>query len=241
MRQALCGLNLFLLASSGILAQSPQLPTFEVATIKPVVPDPERRRTLTSGDTVIYNNTTLLNALARAFGVTSGNQIVGPAWVREDRYDIVAKAPENTPKEQLPLMLQALLIARFKLVLHHEMRDLLTYDLVTGSGRLNLTKSGSDPKNSAVVFRDGRRELTSTSMAALAQLASGAVQVPVIDKTGLSGFYDFPYEVSQEESGRDSEPSIFSVVAELGLRLESRKSPFDVIVIDRGNKVPTED
>jgi uncharacterized protein (TIGR03435 family) len=239
MRQALCGLNLILLVSSGIFAQSPQFPAFEVATIKPAIPDPERRRTLTSGDALIYNNTTLLNALGRAFGVTSGNQIVGPAWVREERYDIVAKAPENTPKEQLPLMLQALLIARFKLVLHHEMRDLLTYDLVTGSGKLKLTKSG-DPQNSAVVVRDGRRELTRTSMAALAQLASGAVQAPVIDKTGLSGFYDFPYDVSREESGRDSEPSIFTVVAELGLRLESRKSPFDVIVIDGGNKVPAE-
>jgi uncharacterized protein (TIGR03435 family) len=82
--------------------------------------------------------------------------------------------------------------------------------------------------------------MKSTSMAALAQLAALTLRVPVIDRTGLSGFYDFPYDLTQEETGRDSAPSIFTVVADLGLKLESRKAPFDVIVIDAGNKVPAE-
>src|ERR1700748_1049581 len=133
-------LNVVLLMSLVISAQPPQAPAFEVATIKPAAPQVGGGRTSTPGNMVVYNNTTLLNALVRAFGFTSASQVAGPAWVREERYDIVAKAAENTPKEKLSLMLQTLLIDRFKLVLHHETRDLPSYDLVTGSGKLKLVE-----------------------------------------------------------------------------------------------------
>lgn len=63
---------------------------------------------------------------------------------------------------------------------------------------------------------------------------------PVSDLTGIEGRYDFPYDYSLEETGRDSAPSIFTVVADLGLKLESRKASFDVVVIDGGNKIPAE-
>ena len=80
----------------------PILAAFEVATIKPArPPQPEGRSS--SGSTIIYNNTTLLNALGRAFGMTSANQIAGPSWISENRYDIIAKPPDNTPKEQIPV------------------------------------------------------------------------------------------------------------------------------------------
>lgn len=234
------GLGFALMISSGLLGQPSDPRAFEVATVKPAAPASGGGRASTSGNTVIYNNTTLLNALVRAFGLTSANQIIGPAWVRNDRYDIVAKAPENATKEQVPSMLRALLIERFKLVLHHEMRDLPSYDLVIGRGKLKLIEDGNEPRNSGAVLPDGRREMKSTSMATLAQLASLTLRVPVIDRTGLSGFYDFPYEVSQEETGSDAAPSIFTVIADLGLKLESHSSPSDVIVIDAGNRIPVE-
>jgi uncharacterized protein (TIGR03435 family) len=188
---------------------------------------------------VIYNNTNLLSALGRAFRITSANQIVGPAWVSQDRYDIVAKAPVNAPKEQLPLMLQTLLINRFKLVLHHETRDLPAYALIKGTGTLKLVEDESTQVNSAVV-NDGRRTMKSTTMATLAQFATLTLRLPGIDQTGLTGHYDFEYELTQEETGKDSAPSIFTVIAGLGLKLESRKMPFDVIVIDAGDKIPIE-
>jgi uncharacterized protein (TIGR03435 family) len=49
----------------------------------------------------------------------------------------------------------------------------------------------------------------------------------------------FPYQMSSEEIGGDH-PSIFTIVEELGLKLDAKKLPFDVIVVDRGNKVPIE-
>jgi uncharacterized protein (TIGR03435 family) len=223
-----------------MFAQSPAPSRFEVATIKPSAPSTGGRRSSSSGNTITDNNTTLLNALAQAFGLKSANQVVGPAWVFESRYDIVAKAPENAPKEQLPRMLQVLLIERFKLVLHHETRDLPAYALVKGSGGLKLRESEGFQKNSTAVVNDGRREMKSLNMAALAQFVSLMLRSPVVDATGLSGYYDFPLDFTQEETLKDSAPSIFTVVADLGLKLESRKAPFDVIVIDGGDKVPIE-
>ena len=98
-------------------------PAFEVATIRPAAPAAGGGRASSSGDRVTLNNTTLLNALARAFGLVSAGQVAGPSWIADSRFDIVAKAPDNTPKEQIPSMLQTLLIDRFKLVLHHETRE----------------------------------------------------------------------------------------------------------------------
>jgi hypothetical protein len=112
MIRTLVGVSLIVFLSCGARAQSTQIPSFEVASVKAAVPDAPRGRNSVSGDRVVLNNTTLLNVLAKAFDVKSRNQIVGPSWVFTDRYDIAAKAPDNTPKEQIPQMLQALLINR---------------------------------------------------------------------------------------------------------------------------------
>ena len=136
-------------------------------------------------------------------------------------------------------MLRVLLVERFKLVLHHENRELPMYALVLGKGRLRLVADESNEKNSMVI-NDGRREAKSMNMASLAQMTSLLLRLPVLDMTGLPGYFDFPYEYSLEETARDSAPSIFTIVEELGLKLESRKAPFDVIVIDDGSRIPTE-
>ncbi len=105
---------------STTFAQPSERLVFEVATIKPSAAKVGGGRTSTSGNTITYNNTSLLNALARAFELKSPNQVVGPGWVFENRYDIVAKAPENAPKEQFPLMLQNLLIINGGAIIDHE-------------------------------------------------------------------------------------------------------------------------
>jgi uncharacterized protein (TIGR03435 family) len=212
-------------------------PAFEVATVKPAVPATGGGRASASGDRLVYNNTTLLNVLVRAFGLTSASQVAGPSWVFDNRYDIVAKAPDNTPKEQLPHMLQTLLIERFKLVLHHETRDLPAYVLIAGKGRLKLGERSNQPESAEV--NNGQRFAKGWSMATLAQMVSLPLRTPVFDRTGIEGRYDFPYDYSMEETQRDSAPSIFTVIADLGLKLESRREPFDVIVLDAGDKVPS--
>ena len=241
MYQLIVSVGLLALVATGLLGQPSAAPAFEVATIKAAAPSSGGGRTATSGDRLVYNNTTLSNALGKAFKVISANQIVGPSWIFVDRFDISAKMPENTPKERIPEMLQTLLIERFKLVIHHESRELPAYALVAGKGRLKLIKDeDEDNQKNSIAVVDGQRSARGWSMANLAQMASLTLRLPVLDMTGMEGHYDFPYDYSIEETGRDSAPSIFTVVADLGLKLEARKAPFDVIVVEAGSKIPLE-
>jgi uncharacterized protein (TIGR03435 family) len=129
-------------------------------------------------------------------------------------------------------------------VLHHETRELPAYVLVIGKGRLKLVDSGAPEKN-GVVVNEGHREMKALGMDLLARMASQTLRTPVLDQTGLTGYYDFPYDFSMEEMGgltsqtaASDRPSIFTIMENLGLKLESRKAPFDVVVIDRGNPTP---
>lgn len=93
-----------------------------------------------------------------------------------------------------------------------------------------------------------------TTMAELTELLQRQMKRPVTEATGLSGKYDFTLDYSTEgmdlgrgpipvSSGRESEPPqdiIAAMQSQLGLKLEPRKIPVEVLVIDQAAKVPTE-
>jgi uncharacterized protein (TIGR03435 family) len=135
-------------------------------------------------------------------------------------------------------MLQALLTERFQLKLHRESREMPVYFLVT-KGPPKYQKSEGDLGYN---MDNGRRILKNHTMEQLADTLTFTVQRPVLDRTGLAGTYNIPLEMSQEELGKSdgSSPSVFTIVEGLGLRLESRKAPLEVIVVDSGTKIPTE-
>jgi uncharacterized protein (TIGR03435 family) len=215
-----------------------QAPTFEAASIKPAAPGGRGGRTNVSGDRYSYANTTLSNVLIRAYDLKA-YRVDGPSWIFTNRYDIIAKAPDNTTKDQIPFMLQALLIERFQLKLHRESREMQVYFLVTGKGAPKFQKS-----EGALSYdiADGSRVLKNHTMVQLADMLTFTVQRPVLDRTGLTGAYNIPLEMSQEELGKSdgSAPSIFTIVESIGLKLESRKAPLEILVVDSGNKTPTE-
>lgn len=113
------------------------------------------------------------------------------------------------------------------------------YFPVTRKGMAKYQKSEGDLGYN---MDNGQRVLKNHTMAQLADLLTFTVQRPVLDRTGLSGTYNIPLEMSQEELGKSdgSAPSIFSIVDSIGLKLESRKAPLEILVVDSGNKVPTE-
>jgi uncharacterized protein (TIGR03435 family) len=231
---------IFKLALVALTLTSAWAQSFEAATIRPSAPGTGGGRYAVAGDRVSFNRTTLSNALNRAFGLGFRDQVAGPGWVFSERYDIVAKAPDGTPPDQIPRMLQNLLIERFQLALHHETRDLPAYALVMGKGRLKLVEVKDPPVKNDWVVNGEQREARGMSMANFAGLLSPLLQAPVVDKAGLAGFYNFSFDPTKEETRREELPSVFTVLEDLGLRLESRKLPLDVIVIDSGNKVPVE-
>ena len=80
-----------------------------------------------------YANVTLMTLLMRAYGLKY-RQISVPAWLAGDHYDVKAKLPESTTKDQIPRMLQSLLAERFGLKIHRESRAESGYALTIAKG-----------------------------------------------------------------------------------------------------------
>jgi uncharacterized protein (TIGR03435 family) len=239
-------------------AQTPHPPEFEVASIRQHVfagkPN-ECRGQPVSGNRVTIPCSSLRNLILRAYDVRTYQITGGPAWLADLAdlaYDINARAPgEDKPTaRQIREMLQSLLADRFQLQLHHESKELPVYALVTGKNGPRLKESASDVKPGFRFLMGGLKgnvTATGESMAQFAGYLSNEAGRPVIDKTGLTGSYDFTLEWMRDQTqvipglspaGSDSGdgigPSLFTALQEqLGLRMESQKSPIDVLVIDR--------
>jgi uncharacterized protein (TIGR03435 family) len=159
--------------------------------------------------------------------------------------------------EQRRTMFQQILAERFKLVAHHETRELPIYELTIGKNGSRLKESAADDPASAPTRRKGmmwgRGKVTATdgSLSMLIAPLSRQLGRIIVDKTGLNGRYDFTLEWTPEGAAAppaggspsgtappdQSGPDIFTAIQEqLGLKLKSTKGPVDVIVIDHIEK-----
>jgi len=178
-------------------------------------------------------------------------QISGPDWLRMERYDIVATAPGTVSDDVLKLMLQKLLTERFQMTIHRETRDLPVYALVAAKGGTKLHETET-PGRGNLRMNGGGVVFTSTTVSELidymSRLRSAEMDRPVIDSTGMKGKYDFTINLfgTQEEmmaavSKGDFGSSIFTLIQEqLGLKLEPQKLPLDMVVVEKAEKIPTE-
>jgi uncharacterized protein (TIGR03435 family) len=241
--------------------------TFEVASVRPS-PSTSGRMTMKSDpDRISYTNITLKRVLMSAYELKS-YQISGPDWLETLRFDITAKVPEGSTKEQIQSMMQNLLATRFKMSVHRDSKELPVYALVVakngpkikavsaespGEEELATMKAneGKDgfpvlsvqPPAMVIETRSGRGRITAKEvpLTRLADVLSGEVGRPVFDVTGLTGNYSFVVYFAPEGSADASEPSIFVALQEqIGLRLEARKGPVEMLVIDHAEKMPTE-
>lgn len=263
------------------------LPKYDIASIKPYKTNDGRMLIRLTPDGVSILGLPTHELVQLAFGVESDRILGEPAWVKSNRYDIDAKVePEDAPKlkdlkvEQRNAMMLQLLVDRFNLKYHHEQRELPMYALVVAKSGLKMKPSEPDPNPVVTVPKpedlpkpgDGRRpgmdrhlmminpghlESTGTTIEMLAHILSRQLGRTVVDKSGLTGEYDFTLDYTPEnmpmpipgapeggpkpEGQADQvEPSLFTAVEEqLGLKLEATKATVDVIVIDRID-LPTE-
>jgi uncharacterized protein (TIGR03435 family) len=249
-----------IVAVSCLIWQAPAakpLQTFEVAIIKSSAPSPDGRVTATIGGDagrINYEGLPLKMLLSRAFDVKD-DQISGPDWLDTARFDILAKLPDGASREQVPSMLQALLVERFRISLHHDQKELAIYALVVGKNGSRL-KDAAPANAGRLLVRTGHVE-TQGSLASLADFLSRMTDRPVFDLTGLKGNYDIDLEWTPEpgdesmfkgfpstasSSGTErAGPALFTAIEEqLGLKLEGRKVPVDIIVIDHIDKAPSQ-
>jgi uncharacterized protein (TIGR03435 family) len=219
-------------------------PEFEVATVKRS-PPPEgdainiNLGTVRNGK-VTFANASLSDCLKFAYSLVSDAQIAGPDWVksRDVRFDIVAQPPAGTPTDQLPFMLQALLADRLKLAVHREKKDLPFLALVQGKNGLKFRASNPAVPGTGTNY-GGQIVNSQVSMPKLALLLSRFERQTILDETGLDGFYDLKLEWAPDGAKDNPGPSLYTAVQEqLGLKLEARKGPLQVIVVDNVEKVP---
>jgi uncharacterized protein (TIGR03435 family) len=237
-------------------------PAFEVASIRPSqTPQgrglPSLREDInTSAGTLVMRNVTLTTTIRWAYKLSSF-EISGPPDLGGARYDITAKPAAPAVEDQLRLMLQTLLADRFKLTFHRQAQDIAGYAIVAGKNGPKLTAAEGGGEGSmtgaGLVFEGHKMPLTR-----LADIVSGALKAPVLDKTGLPGTYDFkldlrPYLLNRESAdvpgvNRDTPGMTDALVDvatsalqdELGLRLEGRKVRLEILVVDHAEKSPSE-
>jgi bla regulator protein BlaR1 len=237
-------------------AQQPDRPSFEVASIKPGDPDnPQLKLFMVPGGRLVTTNVPILALLGFAYDLRN-HQISGiPKSLDSARFTIEAKAPEaNSPPPssegalRFRLMLQSLLADRFKLVVHRETREEQIYELVVDKGGSKMKEAVDVEDAPRGIQGGGRGQLQGMAapMQLLVNVFSQQLGHSVIDKTGLSGKYDFTLKWTPDPSAGPpppgapagpppdpNGPSLFTAVQEqLGLKLQSTKGPVEILVVD---------
>jgi uncharacterized protein (TIGR03435 family) len=237
---------------------------------------------LFSPDGVTVDGMPLDHLLRSAFDLPGDRILNQPEWVKSGRYDIEAKvAPEDAPKlkgltnMQRAAMLIPIFEDRFGLKFHHETREMEVYTLEVAKGGAKLKeatpdelaaggpppdpgKPGADnkPRKGMMMMRMGPEgvtlQATASTVPGLIRMLSNQIGGTVVDKTGLTGTYDYtlsfmpdqgvgpmmgPANGAGPDEGKQAPepvgPSIFTAVQEqLGLKLVAQKEKVDVIVID---------
>jgi uncharacterized protein (TIGR03435 family) len=325
-----------LLLCTSLFAQTPEKLAFEVASIKPapslmqlaadVQSGKARLGMRVDGARLDLNFVSLRDIITGAFKVKP-NQISGPDWLISQRFEIHAKLPEGATKEQIPEMLQTLLVERFKLTFHRENREQSVYALIVSKSGLKMKEAVEEPatpppaeeaaKTPAPNEKDGKElmsvdtpegsmkmkqqgntismnagkagsmrmvmgengsmsmEFPKLKMPEFAELLTQFTDRQVVDMTELTSAYQIALELPKEEiinlakkmmpeiammtggsapggaapstglggveASDPSGSSVFQAVQQLGLKLDSRKVPTDMVIIDHIEKDPTED
>jgi uncharacterized protein (TIGR03435 family) len=235
------------LATSAAAQEAP--PRFEVATLKLSPPPKTESISINLGTfqngRFTFGNVTLHDAVQFAFDLPSKELLVGLDWSDSVRFDVEALAPPDTPPAQLRLMVRDLLEERLDLVTQTEQRTLRHIALVLGPAGAKL-KASTEPPMPTAQFR-GKIDHKRMPMRLLASLLSRFEQMLVVDRTGLDGFYEVQLEWAPDTGIRSTDvaapppdlPSLFAAVQEqLGLRLEGRRGPLDVVVIKAASRTP---
>jgi uncharacterized protein (TIGR03435 family) len=237
-----------LLSLTRISAAQNQPLAFEVASVKPYKPGSVSAggmRPLPGGQTYVAGGMPLRIIIKFMYDITD-NQIVGaPSWVDTEFWDIVAKAARPSSRDQLHEMFRTLLADRFKLQFHREMKEMRAYVLSVDKGGLKLRSNddGQDTFDFPLKSGDGKTVGTRVSMRYLCWVLSQFLNnTPVVDMTGLGGYYDFTLGwVAPPRLPGDPPPAVTftegpslptALTDDLGLKLESSKTEVEVLVID---------
>ena len=270
MTRALTGIGMAALLVVVTFGQSTEpKPAFELADVhvSPRSTTTAMRASSRAGRYEI-RNATMVDLIRTAYTVDADNILAGPSWLEYDRFDVVALVPPNTTPDTQKLMLQSLLVDRFKLAVRRDTKAAAGLALVMGKGKHKLkeaadstaapgcqTQSVPAPPPSGV---PGQFVLPMTGLAChnitmetfaadLKRLTNGYVTNAVLDQTGLKGSWDFDLKFTQRAllslaanmDGASATSLSDAIDRQLGLKLEERDVPTPVLVVEQANVTPT--
>jgi uncharacterized protein (TIGR03435 family) len=227
--------------------------TFEVASVKRSPPptgnginsmmklDPGR---------LTCSNVSLKKLIYESYGVKD-YQVSGPDWLGTEIYDITATVPPGVTRDDVQAMIQSLLADRFRLSLHRDTKEMPVLALVVGKSGSKLQEVEFARGSTSASF--GKFTAVTVPIRNFTEFLSRQTGRPVLDMTDLKGFYSFTLSYTPDQApsvpGPDNGPiaesavgaSLFTAIQEqLGLKLEARKAPVEILVVDHAEKVPTE-
>ena len=243
-------------------------PTFEASDVhlSASARNPFRRGPFNRGGRFELRTATMADLIAAAYGVDDDKVVGGPSWLEMDRFDVIARTTANTTPEMQKIMLQALLVDRFKLVVHNDTKPMPAYALTVGkhaqlkeadgSGDTGCKFTPPSPPPQGPQAGGGipppplfLYTCRNMSMAAFAQGMRRMVMADqylggssVVDQTGLKGSWDFSFKYSPRIPAAmgNTITMVDAIDKQLGLKLEPVKVPLPVIVVDSVNQKPTD-
>ncbi len=235
-------------------------PSFDVATIKPNNTGATSMQGLTvNGRNFATKASSLADLISFAYEVQA-KQIVGaPDWVSSDRFDIAAVPDvEGAPNpKQVRRMIQKLLTERFKLTFHHEQREMSAFVLSVGKSGPKLASTQLNGSLPGFFYTLGGGGVQLHAVNATIHDLSGYLQSivldrPVVDQTALTGKYDLQATFTPDDTEFNGHPPKLpptsdatvegapslseAMQQQLGLKLEAKKTPVDVLTIDHVEK-----
>ena len=235
---------------------------FEVASVKPHKDADDGRVgiQITPGGRWRATNVPLNLLLQIAFELKPGQMAGAPNWVNSERYDVDAKldaslGPNPKPGDMQPY-LQSLLESRFQLKFHREAKEMQVYALVVGKGGPKMKESDPAERGPSIRMGMGQLTMAKVNMDQFVRELSRQVGRPVLNETGLTAQYTMELTFAPEGGGPGGPgghgdgppgergpapgsdgPTVFTAVQEqLGLKLESRKAPVQMFIIDKIEK-----
>ncbi|HXS75828.1 MAG TPA: TIGR03435 family protein [Terracidiphilus sp.] len=247
--------TLSMLCATQIAVAQTSQHAFEVASVRPsqheVGPD-YNNQIAYSGDRFTGKNVTLKRLVAESWHCEM-SQVTGPPWIDRNEYDVEARMPAGTQHDQIRLMLRTFLSERFHLKEHIGKRLGRIYELKVGKSGAKIQPVGSGTTNadagSGFHFHGDMRQFADLlavqfSIPAASDpstpVRAGGRMIPVVDKTGLEGVYDFNVD-QRPELGTDAFTGWKRVLEDqLGLDIvQNGKADILVVTVDGADKVPT--
>ncbi len=247
------------LTATGTAQQQPQRPqfeAFEVATVRPVEPGQKAGRffKMNGPHRWIATNFTLENLIALAYDLNPKTISGGPEWMDTQHFNIEAITPGDvapTRPEQMQ-MLRALLVERFHLTFHRQEKEFSIYELTVAKGgpKLRAAANPEAPQVLVGVVYPGKIEIPAKNVTMddfVAMLQRATLDRPTVNKTGLTGKYDFTLDWAQDETQYGGEvakaaedtqaPPLFVAVQEqLGLKLTATRGMVKAMVVDTAER-----